>query len=145
MVVGDEVEQVYVGGAHRGTGVAAGLLAAAERQVAANGYGTAWLAVVPGQRPRAAVLRALRMGRRRGVRQPGPARGRDHPGAVPPLREAGVSRQGLSVFPPPGVCGAWGADRTPSSPTTSPGGWCRCGGSRSRSAGTGTPPTTSSS
>ncbi|MET7401241.1 GNAT family N-acetyltransferase [Dactylosporangium sp. NPDC005572] len=48
MVVGDEVEQVYVGGAHRGTGVAADLLAAAERQVAANGFGTAWLAVVPG-------------------------------------------------------------------------------------------------
>ncbi|MFB9183517.1 GNAT family N-acetyltransferase [Dactylosporangium sucinum] len=48
MVVGDEVEQVYVGGAHRGTGIAAVLLAAAERLVAANGFGTAWLAVVPG-------------------------------------------------------------------------------------------------
>ena len=35
MVVGDEVEQVYVSSAGRGTGVAATLLAEAERQVAA--------------------------------------------------------------------------------------------------------------
>jgi ribosomal protein S18 acetylase RimI-like enzyme len=48
MVVGDEVEQVYVSAGHRGTGVARELLAEAERQVAANGHDTAWLAVVPG-------------------------------------------------------------------------------------------------
>lgn len=48
MVVGDEVEQVYVGAAHRGSGVAAALLAAAEERVAANGHDQAWLAVVAG-------------------------------------------------------------------------------------------------
>jgi ribosomal protein S18 acetylase RimI-like enzyme len=48
MVVGDEVEQVYVASAHRGTGVAADLLTEAERLVAANGHQQAWLAVVPG-------------------------------------------------------------------------------------------------
>lgn len=47
MVTGDEVEQVYVATAHRGSGVAATLLAAAETQVAA-GYEVAWLAVVSG-------------------------------------------------------------------------------------------------
>lgn len=48
MVVGDEVEQVYVSGAHRGSGVAATLLSAAERLVAAGGHPRAWLAVAPG-------------------------------------------------------------------------------------------------
>ena len=48
MVVGDEVEQVFVGPAGRGTGIAALLLAAAERQVAAAGHVEAWLAVVTG-------------------------------------------------------------------------------------------------
>jgi GNAT superfamily N-acetyltransferase len=48
MVVGDEVEQVYVSAAHRGGGIAGQLLAEAERQVAANGHDRAWLAVVPG-------------------------------------------------------------------------------------------------
>ncbi|MDG4822574.1 GNAT family N-acetyltransferase [Asanoa sp. WMMD1127] len=48
MVVEDEVEQVYVSSAHRGSGVAAVLLAEAERLVAAEGYGEAWLAVAPG-------------------------------------------------------------------------------------------------
>jgi len=46
MVAGDEVEQVYVAAEHRGRGVAQVLLAEAERQVANNGYGEAWLAVV---------------------------------------------------------------------------------------------------
>ncbi len=59
MVVGDEVEQVYVSSRHRGTGVAALLLAEAERQVQANGHGTAWLAVVAGNaRARAFYERA---------------------------------------------------------------------------------------
>ena len=48
MVVGDEVEQVFVARSARGTGVAAALLAEAERQVAASGHGEAWLAVVAG-------------------------------------------------------------------------------------------------
>jgi putative acetyltransferase len=47
MVAGDEVEQVYVGAGHRGSGVAATLLATAEAQVAA-GHDVAWLAVVSG-------------------------------------------------------------------------------------------------
>jgi ribosomal protein S18 acetylase RimI-like enzyme len=52
MVVGDEVEQVYVASEHRGSGVASVLLREAERQVAAGGHPTAWLAVVAGN-PRA--------------------------------------------------------------------------------------------
>jgi DNA/RNA-binding domain of Phe-tRNA-synthetase-like protein/ribosomal protein S18 acetylase RimI-like enzyme len=48
MVVDDEVEQVYVSGDHRGTGVADLLMTEAERQVRANGHETAWLAVVAG-------------------------------------------------------------------------------------------------
>jgi GNAT superfamily N-acetyltransferase len=48
VVDGDEVEQVYVADAQRGTGVAQRLLAEAERQVAAAGYRTTWLAVVAG-------------------------------------------------------------------------------------------------
>jgi GNAT superfamily N-acetyltransferase len=48
MVVDDEVEQVYVSAAYRGTGVANVLIGEAERQVKANGHGKAWLAVVAG-------------------------------------------------------------------------------------------------
>lgn len=48
MVVGDEVEQVYVGAAHRGGDVAPALLAEAARQVRANGHDRAWLAVAAG-------------------------------------------------------------------------------------------------
>ena len=48
MVVGDEVEQVYVGSAARGTGLARTLLTEAERQVAAGGHEVAWLAVAIG-------------------------------------------------------------------------------------------------
>lgn len=48
MVVGDEVEQVFVGAAARGTGLADVLVAEAERQVAAGGHEVAWLAVVAG-------------------------------------------------------------------------------------------------
>lgn len=46
MVVEDEVEQVYVGAQYRGQGIAQLLLAAAEQQVANNGFKEAWLAVV---------------------------------------------------------------------------------------------------
>ncbi|GAA1949658.1 GNAT family N-acetyltransferase [Amycolatopsis minnesotensis] len=48
MVVDDEVEQVYVAREHRGAGVAAALLAEAERLVFDDGYDRAWLAVVAG-------------------------------------------------------------------------------------------------
>ncbi|HEX8868751.1 MAG TPA: GNAT family N-acetyltransferase [Lentzea sp.] len=48
MVIGDEVEQVYVSAEHRGSGVASALLAAAEQAVVANGHTVAWLAVVAG-------------------------------------------------------------------------------------------------
>lgn len=48
MIAGDEVEQVFVDPDHHGTGVAAPLLAEAERQVAAGGHAEAWLAVVTG-------------------------------------------------------------------------------------------------
>ncbi len=60
MVVGDEVEQVFVDRAHRGSGLAAALLDEAERQVAATGYDVAWLAVVGGN------ARARRFYERRG-------------------------------------------------------------------------------
>jgi ribosomal protein S18 acetylase RimI-like enzyme len=60
MVVGDEVEQVYVAADHRGSGVAGLLLAEAERLVAAGGHRQAWLAVVPGN------TRARRFYERRG-------------------------------------------------------------------------------
>ena len=48
MVVGDEVEQIYVCPAHFGKGVAGTLMAEAERQVADGGYDVAWLAVAIG-------------------------------------------------------------------------------------------------
>ena len=65
MVVGDEVEQVYVGAAHRGSGVAEVLLDEAVRQVAAAGHDRAWLAVVEGN------ARARRFYERRGWRDEG--------------------------------------------------------------------------
>jgi GNAT superfamily N-acetyltransferase len=48
MVVDDEVEQVYVAAAHRGSGVADELLADAERRIREGGHRRAWLAVVAG-------------------------------------------------------------------------------------------------
>lgn len=66
MVVDDEVEQVYVAGHHRGTGVAAVLLAEAERLVAAHGHERAWLAVVAGN------TRARAFYERRGWADDGP-------------------------------------------------------------------------
>lgn len=48
MVIGDEVEQVYVSGEHRGSGIAGTLIAEAERQVKVNGHDEAWLAVATG-------------------------------------------------------------------------------------------------
>lgn len=66
MVVGDEVEQVYVSRAHRGTGVASVLLAEAERLISAEGHHRAWLAVVPGN------VRARRFYARHGWTDDGP-------------------------------------------------------------------------
>lgn len=66
MVVGDEVEQVYVSADHRGTGVAGLLLDEAERLVAAGGHRQAWLAVVAGN------ARARRFYERRGWVDEGP-------------------------------------------------------------------------
>ena len=66
LVVGDEVEQVYVSASHRGTGVAEALMAEAERQVRANGHTTAWLAVAAGN------ARALAFYERAGWRDEGP-------------------------------------------------------------------------
>jgi ribosomal protein S18 acetylase RimI-like enzyme len=74
MVVGDEVEQVYVAVAHRGSGVAALLLDEGERRVAAAGHRTAWLAVVAGN------ARARRFYERRGWIDEGPF---DHAAPVP--------------------------------------------------------------
>lgn len=48
MVAGDEVEQLFVGPAARGSGLADALLAEAESQVAAGAHSEAWLAVVAG-------------------------------------------------------------------------------------------------
>lgn len=84
MVVGDEVEQVYVAAGHRGTGVADTLMTEAERQVARAGHSTAWLAVVAGN------TRARRFYERRGWADAGPftytAAGQDGPISVPARR-----------------------------------------------------------
>ncbi|HUJ62097.1 MAG TPA: GNAT family N-acetyltransferase [Kofleriaceae bacterium] len=81
MVIGDELEQLYVAAGHRGSGVAAALLADAERRVAAAGHARAWLAVVPGN------ARARRFYERSGWRDDGPfdyaAASADGPIAVP--------------------------------------------------------------
>lgn len=48
IVTGDEVEQVYVDRAYRGTDVAKAVLVEGERRVREQGYDEAWLAVVHG-------------------------------------------------------------------------------------------------
>lgn len=48
IVTGDEVEQVYVDRAYRGTDVARTVLREGERRVRAQGYAEAWLAVIDG-------------------------------------------------------------------------------------------------
>src|SRR5215212_722888 len=60
MVVGNEVEQIYVSALHRGEGVAEMLMADAERRIKDGGYSSAWLAVVAGN------ARARRFYERRG-------------------------------------------------------------------------------
>jgi GNAT superfamily N-acetyltransferase len=84
MLVGDEVEQVYVAARNRGTGVADTLMTEAERQVERAGHATAWLAVVAGN------TRARRFYERRGWSDAGPfdyaAAGEDGPILVPSRR-----------------------------------------------------------
>jgi GNAT superfamily N-acetyltransferase len=86
MVVGDEIEQVYVAAAHRGSGVARALLTAAEERVRANGHERAWLAVVAGN------TRARRFYERSGWTDEGPfdhhAPGPSGPITVPAHRYA---------------------------------------------------------
>ncbi|MBB5851823.1 GNAT family N-acetyltransferase [Amycolatopsis umgeniensis] len=81
MVVGDEVEQVYVSSGHRGSGVAGTLLTEAERLAAEGGHSRAWLAVAPGN------ARARRFYERRGWADEGEfdnqASGPDGPISVP--------------------------------------------------------------
>jgi ribosomal protein S18 acetylase RimI-like enzyme len=84
MVVDDEVEQMYVAAAHRGTNVADTLLREAERQIGAAGHRAAWLAVVAGN------ARARRFYERNGWSDGGlfdhRAPGRDGPISVPAHR-----------------------------------------------------------
>ncbi|RSN18479.1 GNAT family N-acetyltransferase [Streptomyces sp. WAC 05977] len=86
MVVGDEVEQVYVSSDHRGSGVAGALLTEAERLVSAGGHSRAWLAVAPGN------ARARRFYERCGWADEGEfdnrVAGPDGPVSVPCLRYA---------------------------------------------------------
>ena len=89
MVVGDEVEQVFVGRSARGTGLASDLLVEAEQRVAAGGHDSAWLAVVAGN------ARARRFYEKQGwvdARRPalrGQRRRADLRVAVPEVRQAG--------------------------------------------------------
>ena len=84
MVVDDEVEQVYVGATHRGSGVADALLADAEERIRFAGHSRAWLAVVAGN------ARARRFYERRGWIDDGPlvypAEGPNGPIDVPARR-----------------------------------------------------------
>lgn len=77
----DELEQVYVSSAHRGSGVAQVLMAAGLRQVAGAGHERAWLAVAAGN------ARARRFYEREGWRDEGlfdyAAEGPDGPIVVP--------------------------------------------------------------
>ncbi|TQJ88435.1 GNAT family N-acetyltransferase [Streptomyces sp. SLBN-31] len=66
VVVGDEVEQLYVAAEHRGAGVAGALLARAEEVVRRRGHRRAWLAVVAGN------ARARRFYERQGWADEGP-------------------------------------------------------------------------
>lgn len=66
MVVGDELDQIFVAAGHRGSGIAGLLLNEAERLIAGGGHDIAWLAVVPGN------ARARRFYERHGWHDNGP-------------------------------------------------------------------------
>lgn len=78
-VVGDELEQVYVAGNVRGTGVATMLLRHGERIVGSTGFDRAWLAVAAGN------YRARRFYEREGWTDAGPLEYLAHTaaGAIP--------------------------------------------------------------
>lgn len=76
MVVGDEVEHLFVARDHRGTGVATVLLTEGERLVHAGGHRRAWLAVVTGN------ARARRFYERSGWTDEGPF---DYPAVGSPV------------------------------------------------------------
>ncbi|WP_458244001.1 N-acetyltransferase family protein [Streptomyces sp. MAI_2237] len=80
VVVGDEVEQLYVAAGHRGAGVAGALLTRGEEVVRRRGHRRAWLAVVAGN------ARARRFYQRQGWVDEGPftyaAEGPDGPVGV---------------------------------------------------------------
>lgn len=65
-VKGEELEQLFVAAAHRGSGIAADLLSAGEARIAAAGHTEAWLAVVTGN------TRARRFYERAGWSDAGP-------------------------------------------------------------------------
>ncbi len=90
----DELEQVYVDSAHRGSGVAPALLAAGLRQVALAGHDRAWLAVATGN------ARARRFYEREGWADDGlfdyAAEGPDGPIVVPNQRLVRPTRPALA-------------------------------------------------
>ncbi|HEX9993219.1 MAG TPA: GNAT family N-acetyltransferase [Acidimicrobiales bacterium] len=100
IVTGDEVEQVYVAAAHRGSGLADALMDEAERRVRDGGHPSAWLAVVPGNG------RARRFYERRGWVDTGPfvyeAFGPAGPVPVPARRYVKALAPRLTTPSPPG-------------------------------------------
>ncbi|WP_029145189.1 GNAT family N-acetyltransferase [Microbacterium luticocti] len=80
-VVDDEVEELFVDGRARGTGIAIALLREAEERIASEGWSDGWLAVVSGN------SRARRFYEREGWRDTGPllyaAEGPEGPVLVP--------------------------------------------------------------
>lgn len=83
-IAGNEVEELFVDGRARGTGVASALLRDAEERIASGGWYDGWLAVVSGN------ARARRFYEREGWRDAGPfdyaAEGSDGPVLVPSRR-----------------------------------------------------------
>lgn len=89
-VKGEEVEQLFVAAAHRGSGIASDLLSAGEARIAAAGHAEAWLAVVTGN------TRARRFYERAGWSDGGPLdyRAETAEGPVPVATRRYVKRLG---------------------------------------------------